>query len=65
MSLGLLWSLDNGQGNVLTRFEQTLGRGAVGVAPWIASIQAGHLGPLSRQLTAADTFQQCQDSQGD
>ena len=64
MSLGLLWSLDKGQGNVLKR--------SADARPWggrfralDCRIQAGRLGPLNRQLTAADKFQQCQDSQGD
>ena len=60
MSISLLRPFDHGQGDVLKRFEQTLGRGSVGVALRIAGIQASQFGPLRRQLTATDKFQQRQ-----
>ena len=65
MSIGLLRPLDDGERDVLKRFEQTLGRGAVGFAPRIACIQARQFGPLSRSLTAADKFHQRQHAQSD
>lgn len=43
LAIGLLWSLDNGQGNVLKRFDQGLGHGVISFVPWLA----GQLGPLS------------------
>jgi hypothetical protein len=46
MSIGPLWPLYDDERDVLKRFEQTLGRGAVGFAPRIASIQASQCGPL-------------------
>jgi hypothetical protein len=65
MSLGLLWSLDDDERDVLKRFEQTLGRGAVGFAPRIAGIKARQFGPLGRSLTATDKFHQRQHPQSD
>ena len=64
MSLSLWRSLYEGQGDVLKRFEQTLGRGAVGFALRIARIQSSELRPRRRQLTAADKLQQRQHPQG-
>ncbi len=60
MSIGLLRPFDDGQGDTLKRFEQTLGCGTGGFASWIAGLQPGQFGPLSFQLTAYDTFQERQ-----
>jgi len=56
MSIGLLRSLDDGEGDVLKRFEQTLGRRVGGFAPRIAGRKPGQFGPRSRSLAACDTF---------
>ena len=45
MSIGPLWPLYDGERDALKRFEQTLGRGAVGGALRIAGIQAGQVCP--------------------
>jgi hypothetical protein len=63
MSISLLWSFNDGQGDGLKRFQQTLGRGAGVFALRIPGIQAGQFRPLHRQLTTSDTFQQRQDPQ--
>jgi len=65
MSLDLLGPLDDGSCDVLKRFEQTLGRGAVGVALRIAGLQAGQSGACCRHRTAADTCQPHQHPQRD
>ena len=64
MSNDLLGSLDDCQGDVLKRFEQTLGRRAGRFASGIASLKARQLRPLRRQLTAADKLQERQHPQG-
>jgi hypothetical protein len=65
MSIGLVWPLDDGERDVLKRFEQTLGRGAIGFALRIAGLQSGQFCPRCRQLTASDKFQQRQPPQSD
>ena len=65
MAIGLLGPLDDGERDVLKRFEQTLGCGAVGFALRIAGIKTSQFRPFCRQLTATDKFQQRQHPQGD
>jgi len=65
MLSGLLWPLDQGQGEVLKRFQPTRGRGPCRVALRMARLQPGPGGPLSRQGTASDTCQPRPHAPGD
>ncbi len=51
MSIGLLRSFDDGQGDTLKRFEQTLGRGPGSCASRVAGIQPGQVRDLRNKIT--------------
>ena len=64
MSIGLWGPLEDGERDVLKRFEQTLGRRSGRFASGIAGVKSSEPRPLRCQLTAADTCQQRQHPQG-